>query len=105
MFPIEKHLLEEAMASSGITDMTLATIRQICSLAALVEEKANDKFIHLEIGNPGLPAEGVGVEAECEALRSGVANQYPDISGIPVLKKAGSDFVKAFLNLPLEIRK
>ncbi len=101
MFPIEKHLLEEAMASSGITDMTLATIRQICSLAALVEEKANDKFIHLEIGNPGLPAEGVGVEAECEALRSGVANQYPDISGIPVLKKAGSDFVKAFLNLDI----
>lgn len=102
MFPIDKNMLDEAMASSGISDMTLATIRQICSLAALVEEKADDKFIHLEIGNPGLPAEQVGVEAECEALRSGIANQYPDIAGIPAMKEAGSRFVKAFLDIDID---
>lgn len=101
MFPIDKNMLEEAMVSSGISDMTTATIRQICSLAALVEDKASDRFIHLEIGNPGLPAEMVGVKAECEALRSGIANQYPDISGIPVLKESGSRFVKAFLDVDI----
>ncbi|MBD5204405.1 MAG: pyridoxal phosphate-dependent aminotransferase [Bacteroidales bacterium] len=101
MFPINKNMLDEAMASSGITDMTKATIRQICSLAALVEDKASDKFIHLEIGNPGLPAEIVGVEAECQALRSGVANEYPDIAGIPALKENGSRFVKAFLDVDI----
>ncbi|MDE7495385.1 MAG: pyridoxal phosphate-dependent aminotransferase, partial [Muribaculaceae bacterium] len=79
MFPIEKNMLDDAMASLGINDITTATIRQICALSEFIEGKADDKFIHLEIGNPGLPAEQVGVEAECAALRSGVANQYPSI--------------------------
>ena len=58
--------------------------------------------MHLEIGNPGLPAEEIGIESECKALRSGVANRYPDISGIPELKKAGKRFLKAFLNIDVE---
>lgn len=99
MFPIEKNMLDDAMASLGINDITTATIRQICALSEFIEGKADDKFIHLEIGNPGLPAEQVGVEAECAALRSGVANQYPSIGGVPELKENGSRFLKAFLDV------
>lgn len=84
-----------------IMDLGTATIRQICSLAGVIESEAGEPMIHLEIGNPGLPAEQVGVEAEIEALRAGVANAYPPIQGIPVLKKAAHRFVKAFLDLEI----
>ena len=99
MFPITKDRLEASINNLAIADVTTATIRQICSLAAGLEEEAQEKFVHLEIGNPGLPAINIGVEAECAALQSGIANQYPNIGGIPALKDNGSKFLKAFLDI------
>ena len=99
MFPITKDRLEASISNLAIADVTTATIRQICSLAAGLEEEAQEKFVHLEIGNPGLPAINIGVEAECAALQSGIANQYPNIGGIPALKENGSKFLKAFLDI------
>ena len=99
MFPITKDRLEASISNLAIADVTTATIRQICSLAAGLEEEAQEKFVHLEIGNPGLPAINIGVEAECAALQSGIANQYPNIGGIPALKDNGSKFLKAFLDI------
>ncbi len=99
MFPIDKETLEMTIARLGIVDISSATIRQICALAAALEQEAGEDFVHLEIGNPGLPAEAIGVEAECEVLRRGIANQYPNIAGLPALKDAASDFIKAFLNI------
>lgn len=99
MFPIQKNKLEEVISNLGIVDVTTATIRQICALAAGLENEANEKFVHLEIGNPGLPAINVGINAEINALRSGIANQYPNIGGIPEFKENGSKFLKAFLDI------
>ena len=99
MFPITKDRLEASISNLAIADVTTATIRQICSLAAGLEEEAQEKFVHLEIGNPGLPAINIGVEAECAALQSGIANQYPNIGGIPALKDNGAKFLKAFLDI------
>ena len=101
MFPITKDRLEASISNLAIADVTTATIRQICSLAAGLEEEAQEKFVHLEIGNPGLPAINIGVEAECAALQSGIANQYPNIGGIPALKDNGSKFLKAFLDIDI----
>lgn len=85
-----------------ILDMGSATIRQICSLANEIEKHAGEPMIHLEMGSPGLEAETVGVEAETKALLSGIANKYPNISGIPELKKAGRKFLKAFVDLDID---
>lgn len=101
MIPLTTQELENVITQVGIQDITTATIRQICALAKALEEESGENFIHLEIGNPGLKSEQIGVEAECEALRSGVANTYPDIAGIPKIKKAGSEFIKAFLDLDI----
>ncbi len=101
MLPISEIRLDEIIAALGITDIRTATIRQICALAAALEKEAEERFIHLELGNPGLPANKVGMEAERNALTDGVINRYPNIAGIPELKKAGSDFVKAFLDLDI----
>lgn len=102
MYPINKNTLEEVLQDLHIPQIEKATIRQISSLAGSIEEKAGEKMIHLELGNPGLPAEQVGVEAEIKALRMGMANQYPNIIGIPDLKKNGARFVKAFLDVDLD---
>lgn len=99
MFPLSRKELETAMAKLGINDITEATIRQIAALAGYLENQAGEKMVHLEIGNPGLPANALGVETEREVLRRGIANQYPDISGTPRLKENGSRFLKAFLDI------
>lgn len=99
MFPINDSKFAEAVERVGIIDIGSATIRQICSLAAELENIAGEKMVHLEIGNPGLPAEEIGVKAEIAALADGIANKYPPIQGIPQLKQAGSDFLKAFLDI------
>lgn len=101
MFPITKQQLDESLKRLNITDITQATIRQICSLAAELEAVAGEKFVHLEIGNPGIEAMKVGIEAECNSLQNGIANKYPNIAGIPELKEAGSKFIKAFLDVDM----
>ena len=101
MLPVSKQKLESVIAETGIQDITTATIRQIVSLSKALEEVSKESFIHLELGNPGLPAEKIGIEAECKALASGIANRYPDISGLLDLKEAGSKFIKAFLDLDI----
>lgn len=101
MFPIDKEQLESVIAEVGIVDIATATIRQICALADRLEDVAREPVVHLEIGNPGLPSERIGVEAECAALHAGVANKYPNISGIKPLKDAGSRFLKAFVDIDI----
>lgn len=99
MFPVAKHELDNILAQLQIPEITAATIRQINSVASMVEDVAGEPIVHLEIGNPGLPSEQIGVEAECEALRNGVANQYPAVTGLPALKNAASRFIKSFLDV------
>lgn len=99
MFPIQPEILDQTTRQLEIADISTATIRQIVGLSEALEKVAEEKFIHLEIGNPGLPSSQVGVDAECEALKNGVANKYPDIAGIPALKSAGARFVKSFLDV------
>lgn len=99
MYPVNTDTLLAAMRGQGIDAITDATIRQVCAIAAALESESGEDMIHLEIGNPGLEAESLGVDAEIEALRNGVANKYPDIGGIKPLKEAGSRFIKAFLNI------
>ncbi|MDE6648699.1 MAG: pyridoxal phosphate-dependent aminotransferase [Muribaculaceae bacterium] len=99
MFPLSQEILIKTASDLGIIDISTATIRQIVSLSAALEKEAKEKFVHLELGNPGLPATQIGVDAEIEALRAGVANIYPAINGIPGLKKAGARFIKAFMDV------
>lgn len=101
MFPLDRERLENTLVRFEIPDITTATIRQIAAVAQSLEEEAGEEMVHLEMGNPGIPAEEAGIRAETEALRSGVANQYPNISGIKPLKENGSRFIKAFLNLDI----
>jgi len=81
-----------------IDDLNHASIRQIGAIARTMEQETGQEYIHFEMGIPGLPPSAIGVEAEIDALRRGVASKYPDIEGIADLKAEASRFVKAFIN-------
>ncbi len=101
MFPINDQEFQSAVDKLSIMDVAGATIRQIVSLAHELEARTGESMIHLEIGNPGLEAERIGVEAEMAALDRGIANQYPPIQGIKELKHAGLRFLKRFLDIDI----
>ncbi len=102
MFPITNDQLNEALSRMGLKSLSQASIRQICAISDMLEQIAGDSYVHLELGNPGLAASRVGIEAECAALQNGIANRYPNISGFADLKQNGSKFVKAFLDIDIE---
>lgn len=101
MFPIDNAAFDRALSRCGILDLKNATIRQIVALAGIIENETGQDYVHLEMGNPGLPASEIGIEAEIEALRAGIPNQYPNIAGYPHLKDAASRFVKSFMDLDI----
>ena len=81
-----------------------ATIREVVCLSKHLEKKMGIPFIHMEMGIPGLEASPIGVAAEIEALQHGVAAAYPNIEGLPQLKKATAHFLKAFADIDIEER-
>ncbi|MDE7124857.1 MAG: pyridoxal phosphate-dependent aminotransferase [Muribaculaceae bacterium] len=101
MTPVSTDILHKEMEAMKIANIASATIRQILALSNRLEPHLGSPVVHLEMGNPGLPASSVGIEAERHALMSGIANKYPDIAGIPQLKQNGSEFLKAFLDVDI----
>lgn len=99
--PIKKELVDSLIAKFGIQDFAKATIREVKQVAAFAEQQSGVEFIKMEMGIPGLPAAKVGVEAQVKSLQDGIANLYPDIQGLPELKKQASRFVKAFINVDI----
>lgn len=96
--PLPASALGEVLERMEIADIAQATIRQSGDIARTLERETQTEFLHLEMGIPGLPPHAVGVEAECAALRRGVASLYPNMFGIPELKNAASRFIRAFLD-------
>ncbi len=99
--PIAREIVDKLIADLGIQDFAKATIREVKQVAALAEKQSGVEYIKMEMGIPGLPAASVGVEAQVQALRNGIASQYPDIQGYPELKRQASRFVKAFIGIDI----
>ena len=100
LVPVET--ARELFKESGLPCIGNSGIREIKRLAENLEAASGVHFIHMEMGNPGLPAAQIGVEAQIEALRSGVAGSYPDIDGTKALKKEASRFIKNFIDLDVD---
>lgn len=100
--PFSKDTVEKVLSDLGIRDISRATIRQTVAVSDKLEQLTGEKFIHLEMGSPGLPASEVGREAQKKALDAGVASKYPNIAGIAPLKANASRFVKAFLDIDIK---
>ncbi|MEA3477584.1 MAG: pyridoxal phosphate-dependent aminotransferase [Bacteroidota bacterium] len=97
--PIDHAVVTRKIEESGLKSVGKSSIREIKKLVDTIEQETGDKFIRMEMGIPGLPPTQIGVEAEIEALRRGVAAIYPDIFGIRPLKNEISRFARLFLNI------
>lgn len=99
--PVDYQIAQQVIEAFGLPDFGKATIREIVAISHQIEDKTGTEFIHMEMGVPGLKPAQVGVEAEINALKNGIASIYPDINGLPELKKEASRFIKAFMNVDL----
>ena len=70
-----------------------------------IENATGERYIRMEMGIPGFPPLKIGIEAEKKALDAGVPAIYPDIFGIPQLKREIKRFVKLFLNLDISAER
>jgi aspartate/methionine/tyrosine aminotransferase len=103
-FPISPDTVHTLAKTLGIPAPGTSSIREIVHLTNELEELTGIKYIRMEMGVPGLPSPSIGINAEIEALKQGVAAVYPDISGIAPLKKESSRFIKLFLDIDIEPR-
>lgn len=104
MFPLDKQLVDQTCMDFGLRnahELGCASIRQLVGIIKDIERATGEEFIHMELGEPGLPSEMVGIEAEHQALLQGCAAHYPVITGIPEVKQWGSEFVRAFIGLDI----
>ncbi len=97
--PFDKTVVDSKVSELRIPNVGKASIREIVALVNLVEEETGLKYIRMEMGVPGLPPSKVGVEAEIEALKKGVAAIYPMVDGIKPLKEEASKFIKNYLDI------
>lgn len=100
--PLDYNIVTEAINEMGLGDFSQATIRDLQGLSQTLEKKTGQQVIHLEMGVPGLKPSEIALKAEQEALANGCATMYPPNGGIPRIKKAASEFVKAFIGVGIE---
>ncbi|MCX7697090.1 MAG: pyridoxal phosphate-dependent aminotransferase [Bacteroidales bacterium] len=96
---ISGEIVQKAMEEVGVSSMARASIREIKKIVDIIEQQSGVRFVRMEMGIPGLPPVQIGVEAEIDALKKGVASIYPDVTGIPSLKEEIARFVKNFLDV------
>ena len=99
--PIAKEVVKNLLAEKDIANVARSTIRQQVAITTGLEKLSGEKFVHLEIGVPGIPPSVVGTEAQKRAIDNGVTSIYPVISGLPELKENASQFIKAFLDIDI----
>lgn len=97
--PIDFQMVTQKIKDSKLESPGRASIREIKKLIDDIEKATGEKFVRMEMGVPGLPPARIGIEAEIEALKTGIAAIYPDIYGIPQLKTETSRFVKLFMDI------
>jgi len=97
--PIDSQIVSKVIDASPVDNVGHASIRELVRIVNEIEEQSGEKFIRMEMGVPGLAPAEVGILAEIEALKNGVASRYPMIEGIKELKQEISRFVKLFMNI------
>jgi aspartate/methionine/tyrosine aminotransferase len=97
----DNELITEAYSAANVADLGNATIGEVLLVAQYLEQKTGIPFIRMDQGSPGLPINKYGAEAEKRAIDTGIGSQYPAAAGVPELKTAAAEFVKAFINIDI----
>ena len=89
-FPLNKQLVDQTCIDFGLRnakELGASSIRQLVGVVKDIERATGVEFIHMELGEPGLPAEQIGIMAEHKALKAGMGSKYPLITGITEVKQ------------------
>lgn len=97
-----KEQVAKACRDNNVADLSRATIGEMVLVAGQLEKETGIAFIRMDQGSPGLPCNRYGIEAEKEALDRGAGSQYPPAAGIPELKEAAAEFVRAFVGIDID---
>ncbi len=100
--PIDVEIVRQKIKSSGLTSLGHASIRELVRLVNEIEQSSGERFVRMEMGVPGLLPPDVGINAEIDALRAGVAAKYPMLDGLPLLKQEISRFCKLFMDVEVK---
>ena len=99
---VDPEIVNKKIKENDLGYLGLASIREITRLVNQIERETGISYIRMEMGVPGLKTPDIGVEAEIDALKSGVASVYPYIEGIRPLKEETSRFIKLFLDVDVK---
>jgi aspartate/methionine/tyrosine aminotransferase len=92
----------DRIISKRNVNMENATIREMVLLVADIEKELACRFLRMEFGIPGLSPHKESLDAEVKALQNPrITATYPPVAGLPVLKEAGSLFIRKFLDLEI----
>jgi len=97
--PIDYNIVKSKIDELNLPDLGKATIREVVKIVNNIQEESGDKFIRMEMGVPGLKPSDIGTQAEIDALKKGVAADYPMLDGVKELKEETSKFIKNFMNI------
>ena len=100
--PINYEIVKDEIIKSNLPVVGNATIRELVRLVNKIETRTGDKFIRMEMGVPGLKPPEIAINAEIEALKSGVSSKYPMMEGDAQLKVEISRFTKLFLDIDVD---
>ncbi|MFO7880091.1 MAG: aminotransferase class I/II-fold pyridoxal phosphate-dependent enzyme [Bacteroidota bacterium] len=100
--PFNKQYVDEFANKFGLQNLGKATIREIVGMVNQIQEDSGVKFMRMEMGVPGLAPAEVGIQGEIDALRRGVASDYPMVDGVKELKQEASRFIKNFMNVDIK---
>lgn len=97
--PIDANIVSKVVDDFGIHPVGRGSIRELVKIVNDIQSITGQEYIRMEMGVPGLDPAEIGVEAEIEALKRGIASKYPNIEGIPELKREVARFTKLFMDL------
>lgn len=100
--PINYEIVDQKIKDSGLRSVGKASIREIKKLVDEIEKGTGEQFVRMEMGVPGIPPVQIGIDAQVEALKKGVAAIYPNIWGHQELKTEFSRFLKLFMNIDVK---
>ena len=100
--PIDATIVRQSIEASGLASIGRASIRELVKLVNEIEQSSGETYVRMEMGVPGLQPPEVGINAEIDALRAGVAAKYPMLEGLPALKQEISRFCKLFMDVDVK---
>ena len=65
-FPLDKHVVDSICRQFGLRnfdELGNASIRQLAGVVKNIEQATGVEYVNMALGEPGLPAEKIGIEA------------------------------------------